>query len=741
MVKIAAGMQIPINKYRFQQPLLFHRAHQKIVEASYVNSLGETVRLPWMDHAFVGYDGKHDANSTTKCGSDNVSLCCVSTWAWKNYGGDWLDADKVPQGTKAWATSPTIPFKAPPGVMEFDVTNFIKYLDSKKTWYAMFFHVTGGNLDIVGPCNTTNEKPYLEIIRNGVTEKHNIWYACSLIKSAYSNAQDDMLTINNESKCAVEFYRDLANQNIPITSAKIVVQYGTVTYRTPSIKIFAVDPPIPDLTLVEKGIAANYTFDYGIINNPNVAAAIRVTDSTTLYDVADREYTGHNYGNLLGKSRVNGKTESVFDPTLWGQPAVADTSNLLPQRLHDTKNSKVIGNYGSSKTLGDTFKVVTSAQIKARGLPVLAPGMGALEFVYPSMRIKPGQTHPQSWTSGGYKADNLGGADLEIPLKREHIGQVVDGYMRMYICLAEGWEPDDAGMAWHPQDVSLERWGKWPEEYGMKPEQLPWRATDFSGKFPGGLQQITTQVSVSEYKYPTRKDKAGVEDTTKIISTPGNGYSATSGVFGYQGRWQFSQGFYKANFEGPACGGAVIGVELYDFGQNSLCLPSQNFIAGWDVQNNAGFQYGLGHLKERKWYCVEMRWKMNTLAEYKEPPIGTHWLESGYVQDGYLEWWVDGIKASKSSVFAHRNSVMVDWALQNSQGRPFGTRNAMRPMNGVPKEGYMGATTAILQTYYGGRSALMKDMNVLINGIVVTNGKYIGPMKGVTRANGGLGTK
>ena len=94
---------------------------------------------------------------------------------------------------------------------------------------------------------------------------------------------------------------------------------------------------------------------------------------------------------------------------------------------------------------------------------------------------------------------------------------------------------------------------------------------------------------------------------------------------------------------------------------------------------------------------------------------------------------------SKTDVFATRTSKLIDWALQNAQNRPFGTRDAMRPMTGVPADAYMGATTAILQCYYGGRSALMKDMKVLLNGVVVSNGAYIGPMKGVSRENGGMG--
>ncbi len=747
------GVLAPTGKYRFQHPLLFQRAHQKVVKASYVNSLGQTIYLPKMDHAFVGWDGVHDTSSTTRCGSDFTQLCTVSSWAWKNYGGDWLDnatPTRKSQGSTPWATSAAITKGTPAGEVVIDVSSLVKFCDQNKRWYAMFIMVSGGQLRLNGPCNTTALKSELEVVRGNATERNPLWYACTLIKSAYTNAQDDVVVIDGDGRAVIEFYRP-ADQSVAATSAKLRLRHAGVTYGNPVIQVFLVDPTLPDLTQQAVGLAANYTLDDNVLSHAKVAAALRVTDSTSIDDVLDVDYVVSKGASWAGNQALSLKTESMFDPYLWGTPgqgalakvpvpSTAQLSQLMPNRAIAKGITKLSGVASRSTALGDTVRVVTSAELKARGLPVLAPGMGALEMVYPSMNIKPGQCHPQSWTMGGMLADNRTGPDLEMHFKREHIGRVVDGYMRMYVCLAEGWEADDANMAWHPQDVSADRWGKWPEQFGASPDSLPWRATDFSGKFPGGIQQLTTKVSAERYLTPTRITTGGAIDTTKVVETPGNGYSNSSGVYGYQGRWQFKQGFYKANFDGPACGGATLALETYDFGQNAFCIPSQTFIGGWDLQNYAGFRYGMGYLRPKRWYCVEMRWKMNTVTTpYAEPPIGTHFLESGYVKDGFLEWWVDGVYCSKSDVFATRTSRLVDWALQNAQNRPFGTRDAMRPMTGVPADAYMGATAAILQCYYGGRSALMKDMKVLLNGVVVSNGAYIGPMKGVTRENGGLG--
>jgi hypothetical protein len=743
----------PTGKYRFQHPLLFQRAHQKVVKASYVNSLGQTIYLPQMDHAFVGYDGKHNASVSTRCGSDYALLCSISSWAWKNYGGDWLDNStpvRQSQGATPWATLAAIPNGSPAGEVVIDLTSLVQFCDQNKRWYALFIQVSGGQLKLNGPCNASAPKSTLEIVRGGVAESRPLWYACTLIKSAYSNAQDDVVVVDNGGRAVLEFYRP-ANHSVAATTAKLKLRHAGVSSGNPVVKVFLVDPTLPDLTQQSLGLAAGYTLDANILSHTKVAAALRVTDSMVLEDVLDVNYVINKGKSWTGGLAATSKIESMFDPYLWGTPGQgamanvpvptpAQLSQMMPHRAIANGVTRLSGQAAKSSIYGDTVRVVTSTELLSRGLPVLAPGMGALEMTFPSMNIKPGQAHPESWTNGGLKSDNRIAPDLEMHFKREHIGRVVDGYMRMYVCLAEGWEPDDAALSWHPFDGTAKNWGKWPEEFGADPNALVWRTTDFTGKFPGGIQHLTSKVLVERYVYPTRKDSSGAVNLSKVIDSPGNGYSSTSGVYGYQGRWGFRQGFYKANFDGPACGGATIGLNTYDFAQNPTCIPSQAFIGGWNVQNFAGFRYGMGYLRHKRWYCVEMRWKMNTVAgPYTEPPVGTHFLEAGYVKDGYLEWWVDGVYCSKSDVFAHRSSKIIDWALQNANGRPFGIKDAMRPMTAVPSDAYMGATTAILQCYYGGRSALMKDMKVLLNGVVVSNGAYIGPMKGVSRENGGMG--
>lgn len=433
-------------------------------------------------------------------------------------------------------------------------------------------------------------------------------------------------------------------------------------------------------------------------------------------------------------------------------PTAAQKAMLLPHRNITPEGTRLQGAAWRSSAVGDSIRVVSGTELQARGLPVLAPGLGAFEMTYHGCRIGNGQAGANSLTTGGPLADGTAGNDLEMYFKPEHLGRVIDGYMRMYVMLGEGWEPKDSDMQWVWLDPKAgENAGKYPEEAGYTPQTVPWRVQDWTGKFPGGIQQVTSGgIPVPGYKYPTRLDPNGNADTTPVVLSAGGGYSNSSGLYGYQGRWMFSQGFYKENFQGPARDGAILGIELYDFGNQSAAtssaIPSQAHISSWDFnwQSYAGHRGGMGFLYTRRWYCVEMRWKMNSVKlPYAEPAPGTHYLESGFEVDGHIEWWIDGVKCAQTPAFAHRSSRMLDWMYQVARGVPFDTDPAsparLRPVTNVPPEVYMGATSAVLQTYYGGRAANPRDKKVLINGVVVTSGRYIGPMAGVSRDNGGLG--
>lgn len=744
---LTSGAEAETQRYRFQHPLLFQRAHAQYEPASYINSFGHTVYLPGEERYFgVAYPGP-----AQRCGTTRGELCVVSMWKWQNEGGDWIDATLTPQGSTAWATTPLLPVTSTPGEVVLDVTAAIQRCDSTDRWYALMLQVvSSGQVSIVGPVNPPEvSRSVLEVVRGGVASTKELWYAASMPStSGYLDAQDPTVILKSSAKVVLEFPRTLSEQGTPVTSATLRLRYEQVA-QAATIKVFVVNPQVPDVSTPVPGIAAAYPLDVGLFGHSAVAARIHVLDTDALPDLVDYSRTGGATNPWDdGTPNLSVRTEADWDPAMWviaGDPAFSGAPTYTTEQLADKMpraaiSSSVTKLVGLVGTEDESIRVVTGAQLTTLGLPVLASGLGALEMKYANTGILPGQSSSEGTTTGGALGGGIQPNDFSAFFKPAHIGQVIDGYMRMHVMLGDGWDADDSLMRWNWATGSTTT-GRWPEE---DPSNFAvssgWNVNSFSGKFPGGLQHVTSHYPVNSYVYPTRQDTLGATDSTPTITETSGGYSASSGVYAYQGRWSMYQGFYKENHPGPAIGGMRLAMETYDFSRNPNCIPSQASIGGWESTWKASPHIGgLGHLYPRKWYCVEMRWKMNTITlPYAEPAVGTHFLESGFNVDGFIEWWIDGIYAGQSPLFAHRSSRMVDWILQNSEGLPVGTADRFRAFTGVPADKYMGAIEAVMQTYFGGRAPCPQDMLVYVNGVVVSNGAYIGPMKGVSRDNGGI---
>lgn len=772
---------VTTGKYRHQQRLLFHRAHTESVPLSYVNSLGQTINVPNRNAYFDNYHPNSATEPTYGCGSNVNELCAMSLWAWDNVGtGDWLGNDSptpLPQSNVPFAATPLLPSNTPAGEVAVDVTALVQNCDSNKYWYAFMVRVVGyGYLTLTGPLSTTNTPSVLEVTRNGVTTTHDLWYACTLknpLTASQMEAQKPNMAVSSGTKAAIEFERpvNLADQDIPCTQAILRFRHEGVAFGPATVEFYRVNVSIPDMSAPVAGVAGSYPFDSGLYDHPDCAGGFWVKDGMVISDILDEALSGtYNQPWIPGNtSLVTNPQEALFDPTCWGTPGVghmasvampspAVMATLLPHRVTTPTHTKLYGQVFKSDLYGDTAKVYSSADLVAEGFPVLAPGFGALRMRYSECGVLHGQCTYAGTTTGGPLRPGTSDSSLYLAFKRAHTGRVIDGFTRGYYMLGGGWDPLDSDLRWYIKVPAVQghpNMGKFPEQNTPTPvdpflSATQWKLIDRAGKFPGGIQHLTGSFPVQTYidpSDPANSAKWGkVGQTPAVRSTPGAGYSMTSGVFGYQGRWMFKQGYYKENYKGPACGGAVIGLEHVDFARNWACIQSQQPVQGWDAHwQSVPHKGGLGHLYPRKWYCVEHHWHMNTITfPYVEPAPGTHWLEGGFLVDGYEEWFVDGVLAGTSPLWANRSSVMVDWALQISSGYPFdnSTTNGqamMRPMTNVPAAEYMGAREAILQTYYGGQSANARNLDVFINSFVVFNGRYVGPMAGVSRENGGLG--
>jgi hypothetical protein len=750
----------PRAKYMFQQALLFQRAHVQSMTVSYVNRQGQTIAVALPPAKFDGSDNE----GANKFGSTSEELCAGSARPWANVGGDWIDAADKPQGSTPFATGKLVAKME--SVESVDVTAALTWIFARKHWCALFLKFAGGEVSLVGVLNPNKPKPYLELtFADGKKERLDCWYTASLRAStSYTNAQDSTIAVSAGTPAVLEFYRvDDPNTRVSSigqapTSAMLYLPHLGVLKDEP-IEVYVVNPPVPkDLTPIA-GIAAGFRLDAGILSNEAVAAALCVTDEMTISDALDEAKSGSSNNPWLADTDPYGqRSEAVMDPYLWtkapGQgdfkdvpvPSEAQRAALYPRRVHSAKGTKLSGSVARKKGTmpGDALRHVRGddALAKARGFTPLAPGLGALEFLLGGGSVKNGQSTLQSATNSNDET-----TDLDMWFREQHAGRVIDGYMRMYVLLGDGWDASEDGTMhqFYAPVADSKFIGKFPEELGVDPNKAFWRRLDRTGKFIGGIQQQSSYVAFRSYVDPTRKTS---QDKVTVIG--GGAYSSTSGLYGYQGRWMFRQGYYKPGTPGPAVGGLALGIELYDFNggnqRTSPVIPSQSSVGGWDAswRSFATHVGGLGFLYPRKWYCVEMRWRMNSTKPYALPPEGTHALEGGHNVDGFVEWWIDGVPAAKTPLFAHRSSAaIIDWALQNSEGVPFDTEKAsparLRPMTNVPPELFMGAASAVFNFYYGGRTFNESNKYVYINGIVCSSGAYIGPMAGVSRDNGGLG--
>jgi hypothetical protein len=715
-----------------------------------------------MDANASTFDGH--AGLASAAGSTHALLCAVSRRPWLNPGGDWIDANGKPQGGKPFSRS-VLGASPGPGAIEIDVTRAVKWIWTKKHWCALFLRATGpGVTAIVGALHPTRKPPRLTLrYSDGSVDVLECWYTASLRKStAYTNAQEPGIDFDDVTPAVLEFFKSsspserVSANDRGIASASLWLPYLQVKSGSPSVEVYVVNPRLPDSLEPAAGLASGYPFDRGLVAHPAVCAAVSVTDDHVIGDVLDELHSGSADGPWLPDSRLYGnRSEAVFDPTLWTatpgegefahvpKPSNAQRDAMLPRRVHTPKGSKLSGyvtrRHGSASQ--DAIRVVHSSDRIAlsRGFTPLAPGLGALEILYGGGDVGNGQSTVVDVTGNT-------GLDLDLWFNERHIGRTIDAYMRMYVLLGDGWEARDGGDAWqfYAPSGKAEHIGKYPEELGANPRAVEWRRQDRMGKFIGGVQQLTSgHTAYRRYVDPLRRGGDQQE-----IAMAGGGYGASSGIHGYQGRWMFRQGYYKPGTPGPAVGGIALGMEFYDFnGSSGSTIPSQNFIGqDWDTswESYATHVGGLGFLYPRKWYCIEMRWRMNALRPYSLPPVGTHWLEGGHSVDGFVEWWVDGIHAARTPLFAHRSSAaVVNWTLQRQAKVPFDTAarspDMLRGITNVPPELFMGAASAIFNAYYGGRTFNDCNKFVYVNGIVCTSGSYVGPMAGVSRLHGGLG--
>lgn len=284
-----ATLPPPVNelkdRYRHQQPLLFQ---------------GYGAGVP-------GIPGRGFYAAGHQFGPTAVYVDALSGWRWLNKGGDWVDADLTPQGSKPWAVAlqTGTMVKGETQIHTLDVTALAK----RPGWMAWLIRCPNAERRLIG---TGAERPgVMYTYEDGTTD---FQVATVVAANGGGSTVPDLRSTIAVLPCMVEFKRPVA----PIKSAEltIVITGGEWLPRGGPAR-FEVFPLIPPLNrdAPTSGLASDYPLDLGVNAHPQVIHAHRYVADASLSD-------------FVSDHRVNTDDERNFDPGLIAGTGASDLTKL-----------------------------------------------------------------------------------------------------------------------------------------------------------------------------------------------------------------------------------------------------------------------------------------------------------------------------------------------------------------------------------------------------------------------------
>lgn len=341
-----------LDKYRYQQPYLF-----QTVKARY-----EPTRLA------DGYALDLDRGAPI-VGPTYLYVDPLSGWAWDNPGGDYLDSQKVRQGTSPWFTINTNMASGSTAVYTYtvDITTMLKFIQSTNRWNAILL------------------KPAASVFRTIATKFHSTAQP-PRIDVTYVDGTKEVL---NNRICAYNATGSAA----PITTAAEInlpvflehdkptkeVDRATLTFTItqhwsgsiPNVMGYVIDPNI-NVDPVQTGIANSATLDSGLVGHPDVFHVHRYVDGTS-------------YSDFASALKLNTDDEANFSRHIY-DPTVPSDVNLLPNV-----------DYGKWIGANSQWSLLRS---DTPGFKPLVPGMGAMRIEMPIEAAADGAVVGYSGTGG-----------------------------------------------------------------------------------------------------------------------------------------------------------------------------------------------------------------------------------------------------------------------------------------------------------------------------------------------------
>jgi hypothetical protein len=334
-------------------------------------------------------------------GVTNQYVDLYTGWAWKNLGGDWVDANHQHQGAEPWFSFDANAVSGSTAVHTYtiSVTAALTTIQKEDRWNAYILQTKGAFRALAGTLQSHHPKPSIAVVYHDESSGELACLVCGALtaSSSYTIQAHPAQPI----PVAIEFERPTRAIKSATMSLTVVEHWSGAA----SIMGFVADPPINSDPLTT-GLATAYCpLDEGITADPHVIGAHRYVDGTALSDFVIAEDI-----DLLD--------EVHYDPAIYGTGPTDLTK--LPH-------------YGLGKWVGANkgWSLVPSTYA-GEGFAPLAPGLGAVRV---QMEAVPGLT---DGSIVGYSGTVAGNAKIFLP--EPEFGVLKRIFVRYYMRLGAPYD-------------------------------------------------------------------------------------------------------------------------------------------------------------------------------------------------------------------------------------------------------------------------------------------------------------
>ena len=507
----APGVPVPAPQgaYRYNQATLF-TSIAATTEPSRISG-GSALELegPGPTHRYIDY---------------------TTGWAWKNAGGDWIDANRVAQGNSAWATIVSNAASGDDAVANYtaDFTTALQFVRNNRRPNAWLMRSAGAPRTIAARFYAdASRRPRLE-----VTYADGSTATLRCLVTAVNSSGSDAPVLPGATRnlpCFVEFeppQRDVTRATLHLT---VTAHW---TGGSPNIELLLLSANA-NTDPVTQGVAQGYLLDAGLAAHPSIIGQHRYQDGSVRGDFI-LEQSAHRMGG------INFDEKQYYSPELWG--GAPDTAKLPYAGLGKWVK-------GGTNDSNPNFGIVASSYA-GEGFTALAPGMGALRLHMPADTDANGQPIVDG-SEVGYGGTTVGNARLFLPASR--FGLLKRAFVRYYFRMGTPFNPTLPDRK-HVRQGGKPAWtdagGKWLINWSHKNKSggnsgygggnAGWSLRHLFSEHYGGDTQSPTnggqRLSLSWYDYDGG-NPAGYRSTSGSESERHTGQRGGLGAALYHSRW------------------------------------------------------------------------------------------------------------------------------------------------------------------------------------------------------------